>query len=175
MKSGLLRVTKVLDAISEWVGVVTMWVSIPLTVFVLIEVVMRYGFNRPTGWIYDTSWMLNSILFMLGGAYTLRHQKHVQIDILYRQLPRVGALIHEVVFYVVIFLPSMLILIFRGVRYAGNAWTGNIRLSTTMWNFPAAPIRTVIPIAFGLLFLQGLSELIKCVLHFTNTQGSVKS
>jgi TRAP-type mannitol/chloroaromatic compound transport system permease small subunit len=70
----IIKLMNFIDKISEWTGVVISWLVIPLTAVVFYEVLLRYVFNNPTDWVYDTAWMLYSTLFLIGGAYTLLHQ-----------------------------------------------------------------------------------------------------
>jgi TRAP-type mannitol/chloroaromatic compound transport system permease small subunit len=105
--------------------------------------------------------MLFSAVFLLGGAYTMIENRHVRVDIIYSSLPRKVQIWHDLLFLAVIFLPVIGILTYRGYLYAALAWSSGERLSTTMFIFPAGPVKTLIPLAFGMLFLQGIVELIK--------------
>ncbi len=152
---------KSIDRISEWTGIAAAWITIPLMLVVVYEVAMRKFFNLPSGWGYDTCWMLFGVQFMMGGAYTLLHQGHVRIDIVYNLLSPRGKLIFDAVVYVVFFLFVMVLLTWAGVQFAAEAWRTGEYLSTSNWRFPSGPIKTVIPVAFFLLILQSLAELIR--------------
>lgn len=167
-----MRVVEIIDRISKWTGLIVAWLIVPLTVVVVYEVALRHILNAPTSWSYDVSWMLYSTLFMLGGAYTLWLDKHVRIDILYRAIPEKGKVIFDLIFYLVIFLPTMVILTWQGTKYAHEAWLIGERLSTSMWRFPSGPIKTVIPLGFFLMVLQGIAETIRRVLVIVKGDGS---
>lgn len=156
-----MRVLKYIDKISEWTGIFCVWIVIPLMVVVIYEVVMRHFFNAPTGWGYDTCWMLYSAQFMIGGAYTLLHKGHIRIDIVYNILSPRGKLIFDTVLYAVVVLFVMALFTWAGVKFAAYAWTTGEKLSTTNWFFPSGPSKTIIPVAFFLLGLQSLAELIR--------------
>jgi len=156
-----MRVLKYIDRISEWTGIASAWIIIPLTLVVIYEVVMRHFFNLPTGWGYDTCWMLFGAQFMIGSAYTLLHQGHVRIDIVYNVLSPRWKLIFDAVVYAVVFLFVMVLFTWAGVKFAAEAWIAGEKLSTTNWFFPSGPIKAVIPVGFFLLSLQSLSELIR--------------
>ena len=156
-----MRILKYIDKISERTGIVAAWLVVPLMVVVVQEVLRRYVFNAPTGWGYDTCWMLYGALFAIGGAYTLLHRRHVRIDVIHHLLPLRGRAIFDAVFYIVVFLPVMALLTVQGVKFAARAWATGEKLSTTVWFFPSAPIKTVIPLAFFLLGLQGVAELVR--------------
>jgi TRAP-type mannitol/chloroaromatic compound transport system permease small subunit len=163
-----MKILEYVDKISEWTGIVVSWIIIPLTFVVVYEVIMRHFFNAPTGWGYDTLWMLYSAQFMIGGAYTLLKKGHVKIDIVYNTLSPRGQLIFDAIVYAVIFFPIMALFTWAGVRFASEAWATNEKLSTTNWFFPSGYIKTVIPIAFFLLSLQSLAELIRTISTLVN-------
>lgn len=142
------------------------WLVIPLNLVVLYEVFIRYVLNRPTDWVYDTAWMLFSAMFLLGGGWVLQEGKHVRIDIILNVLPEKVRLIWEIVFFAVMLIPVMLILTWKGIGYATYAWSMGERLSTTTWGFPSGPVKTMIPLGFGLVFLQGILELVKNIKKF---------
>jgi len=99
-------------------------------------------------------------MFLLGACYLLRRDGHIRIDIIHGRLsPRVQAWI-DIVGTFVVLIPFCLLLIWLSVGYAGDAWS-RLEVSPNPGGLPLYPIKTVIPIAFGLLLLQGLSELIK--------------
>jgi TRAP-type mannitol/chloroaromatic compound transport system permease small subunit len=110
------------------------------------------------------------VFFLLGGGYTMVHKRHVRIDLLYSMLPKRGQAIYELFFFIVMFLPTMAVIGLRSVDYAAAAWETGQSLSTTVWTFPAAPIRTVIPIAFFLLFMQGIAEVLRNILILTGKE-----
>ena len=173
-----MKVINYIDKMSEWTGIVAAWIVIPLTFVVVYEVVMRYFFNAPTGWGYDTLWMLYSAQFMIGGAYTLLKKGHVRIDIVYNLLSTKGKLIFDTIVYAVVFFSIMVLFTWAGVKFAAMAWASNEKLSTTNLFFPAGPIKTIIPIAFFLLSLQCLAEIIRNILALVNpvrnSNGGIK-
>jgi len=156
-----MRVLKYIDKLSEWTGIACVWIVIPLMVVVIYEVVMRHFFNAPTAWGYDTCWMLYSAQFMIGGAYTLLHKGHIRIDIVYNILSPRGKLIFDTVLYAAVILFVMVLFTWAGVKFAAYGWTTGEKLSTTNWFFPSGPSKTIIPVAFFLLGLQSLAELVR--------------
>ena len=153
-----------IERMNLFIGRLASWIVIPLTVVVLIEVVLRYFANNPTIWAYDTSWMLYSVFFLLGGGYTMVRKKHVRIDLIFGALPKKAQIVYELCFFIIIFLPATSILCFRSTEYALRAWKTGQSISSAIWIFPVAPIRTVMPIAFFLLALQGIAEIIRNLL-----------
>ena len=166
------RVVHVIDQINHWVGTIASWVAIPLTLVVLIEVVLRYFLNSPTIWAFDTSWMLHSVFFLLGGGFTMVRKRHVRIDVLFGVLPKKARVIYELIFFAAVLVPVMVILGVRSTEYALRAWRTGQALSSAIWLFPAAPIRTVIPVAFFLLALQGVGEILRNLLLLQDPRQS---
>jgi len=157
-----MKIFKWVERITETIGKIYSYTIFFLMLVVLYEVVMRYIFNDPTGWAYDTAWMLYGIV-ILGGAYTLKRKGHVRIDILQRFYPKKVNKVLEIMSFSIVILIPMLILTYEGIKYASLAWITNEKLSTTVWFFPAAPIKTLIPIGFGLVALQSIVEFFKII------------
>jgi TRAP-type mannitol/chloroaromatic compound transport system permease small subunit len=156
-----MKFVRFVDKLNEHVGGIVSWLVVPLMLVVIYEVSARYLFNAPTNWSYDTLWMLYSVHFLLGGAFTLLRKGHIRIDIIYHTLSPRKRLVFDAVIYAFVVLVPSVILTWVSIGYAVDAWTTGEKLSTTNWFFPAAPIRTVMPIAFFLLALQGVAEIVR--------------
>ena len=156
-----MRIIKIIDKISEWTGAFSAWLVLPLMLVVIHEVVQRHLLNAPTGWGYDTCWMLFAAQFLIGGAFTLQRQGHIRIDIVYGILSNRAKLIYDAVIAIVIILPPMILFTWAGVVFAADAWMTGEKLSTTNWFFPSGPSKSLIPIGFFLLGLQCLAEIIR--------------
>ena len=156
-----MRFIRAIDKISEWTGAFSAWLVIPLMLVVIYEVVRRHFFNAPTGWGYDTCWMLFAAQFLIGGAFTLMRKGHIRIDIIYGILSERAKLIYDTVIFVVIIFPPMILFSWAGVFFAADAWMSGEKLSTTNWFFPAGPSKSLISIGFFLLALQCVAEIIR--------------
>lgn len=156
------RVLHTVDGISTWVGKAFAWLIVALMLLVVAEVFKRYALNMPTAWVFDASNMLYGTLFMMGGAYALAHDGHVRGDFLYGRLqPRTQAML-DLLLYIVFFLPGIGALTWSGWTYFGDSW----RIHETTFNatpLPVYPFKAIIPIAGALVMLQGLSEILRCV------------
>lgn len=151
------------DRLSTFVGRFFAWSIVLLTLLVSWEVLSRYILNHPHAWALDAQIMLYGILFMMAGAYTLAHQGHVRGDILYGEFsPRTQAGI-DLALFIVFYLPGVLALTWAGWIYANESLA--IRESTfSPEPLPLYPFKFVIPAAGTLLFLQGLVEILRCVI-----------
>ena len=161
-----------IDRLSEWTGKAFAWCILILAFATTYEVFVRYVLRAPTAWAFDISYIMYGTLFMMAGAYALSRNAHVRGDFLYRLWPpRVQAAV-EFVLYFVFFFPGMLALIYAGIDYAAESWGfrpygptgpfGEISINSPA-GVPVFPLKTILPIAAFLLFLQGIAETIRCV------------
>lgn len=151
------------DHVSTWAGKAAAWLIIVLTAAVCIEVFKRYLLNAPTAWAFDADYMLYGTLFMLCGAYTLAQDAHVRGDFLYSSMrPRVQAGL-DLALYIVFFLPGIVALSYAGWDFAHASWVINEHVNDTANGPSVYQFKTVIPIAGTLILLQGLAEIVRCV------------
>ena len=145
-----------------WVGHAFAWCILILTLGVCYEVFVRYALRAPTGWSYDLSYMMYGALFLMGGAYTLSRDGHVRGDVLYRLWPpRVQAAVDGVL-YVLFLLPAAGALVYAGWLHASQSWRFKEVSVFSPAGVPVYPMKTLIPIAGALLFLQGIAEILRC-------------
>ena len=150
------------DEISTWVGKAFSWLIIALMLMVVVEVFKRYALNAPTAWIFDASNMMYGTLFMMCGAYTLSQDGHVRGDFFYGSAaPRTQASL-DLVLYILFFLPGVIALTWAGWGYANDSWL--IREHTFNADpLPLYPFKAIIPIAGLIVLLQGIAEIVRCV------------
>ena len=158
MQSMLLKV----DRLSTWLGQVFAWAIVGLTGLITWEVFCRYALNDPHAWVLDAQIMLYGTLFMMAGAYTLAKNNHVRGDVLYSFFqPRTQAAV-DLLLYLVFFLPGIVALTWAGWGYAVESLA--IREQTfSAYPLPLYPFKFVIPLAGGMLLLQGIVEIVRCI------------
>jgi TRAP-type mannitol/chloroaromatic compound transport system permease small subunit len=153
-----------IDVISYWSGKASAWLIVALTFVVSIEVFKRYILNAPTAWIYDFNNMLYGTLFMMCGAYTLAAAGHVRADFVYIYMtPRWQATL-DLTLYVLFFIPGILGLIYAGADYAALSWRIGEHSTVTADGPPVYHFKSVIPLAGLLVMLQGVAEVVRCVI-----------
>ena len=159
MKSVLLMV----DRASTWLGQVFAWLIVLLTCLISWEVFSRYVLNNPHDWNLNVQIMLYGTLFMMAGAYTLAKNGHVRGDVLYGFFaPRTQAWI-DLVLYVLFFLPGIVALTWAGWSFANESLA--IREQTFNADpLPVYPFKFIVPIAGAVLLLQGIVEIVRCVI-----------
>lgn len=160
----MIRIIRFIDRISTFVGQTFAWLIVVLTLHVCWEVAARYLWNQPSAWAFDMQMMYYGILFMMAGAYTLAKNGHVRGDILYGFLPpRVqGAL--DLILYIVFFFPGVIALVWAGWYYAGYSIAIREHSSLMANGPPIYPFKAFIPMAGAVLLLQGVAEVLRCVL-----------
>jgi len=150
-----------IESLSNWVGKAFGWCILILTLSVTYEVFVRYVLNKPTVWAFDVMVQMYGALFLMSGAYALAQDTHVRGDFLYRLYPvRVQAFL-DFILYILFFFPGIIALAWYGAEIASDSW----RYKEVSWNSPARIqiyfFKTLIPMAGGLLILQGIAELIR--------------
>ena len=149
---------------STWVGHAFSWLIVGLTLFVSWEVFSRYALDAPHAWAYDAMIMLYGSLFMMAGAYTLAKNGHVRGDVLYGFFrPRTQATV-DLALYIVFFIPGVIALVWAGYYYAAESWAIREHSSVMAEGPPIYPFKTIIPIAGAVLLLQGVVEIIRCII-----------
>jgi TRAP-type mannitol/chloroaromatic compound transport system permease small subunit len=157
----LKKIVTIIDAVSEWTGRIACWLIVPLVAGTVYDVLMRYFFKAPTKWAYELTWMEYGALFMLAGAYGLKHHVHIRVDIFYDKYPVRLQALFDALMYLVIFFPLFFFLIKHGIKYAAYSWSIQEQSYISYWQPPVYPIKTVIPVTFVLFALQGISEFVK--------------
>ncbi|HWH42202.1 MAG TPA: TRAP transporter small permease subunit [Usitatibacter sp.] len=152
------------DKVSTWVGQALSWLILSLTLLISWEVFSRYVLNHPHPWAFDVMIMMYGTLFMMAGAYTLAKEGHVRGDVLYGFFPpRLQAWI-DLVLFICFFIPGVVALCWAGYIYAGESWAINEHSNITSEGPPIYPFKTVIPVAGAFVLLQGIVEIIRCVI-----------
>ena len=161
--SALRSWTDRLDSISIWSGKLFAWLIVPMIGALVYEVFARYGFDAPTMWAYDTTFMLYGSHFMLGAAFTLAKGAHIRTDFLYRMWSdRVQATV-DLAIYLFFFFPGFGFFLWASAEFAAKSWEQSELIITSPWLPIVYPFKTVIPLTAALLMIQGVSESLKCV------------
>ncbi len=152
------------DRLSAWFGKAFGWLIVLMTLGTCWEVIVRYLFNAPTPWSFDLSYTIYGALFMMAGAYTLSRGGHVRGDFIYRNWPPRWQARVDFVLYFVFFFPGVLALIITGWKYAARSWGyGEVSISSPA-GMPIYQLKSVIVAAGLLLFIQGIAQVMRCIL-----------
>ena len=153
-----------IDSLSTQVGKAFAWLILVLTLGISYEVFVRYVLRSPTTWAFDFSYINYGAMFLMAGAYTLSRNGHVRADVLYRfWRPRTQASM-DLVLYVVFFLPAVGALIYSGWGFAAMSIRFKEVSIFSPAGVPVFPLKVLIPATGLLLLIQGIAEIIRCVL-----------
>jgi len=158
------KVLLFVDKISTWVGQAFSWLIVALTLHISWEVFSRYVLDHPRAWAFDAMIMMYGTLFMMAGAYTLAKSGHVRGDVIYGFFtPRAQAIL-DLTLYIVFFIPGIVALTYAGYFYASESWAINEHSNITAEGPPVYPFKTVIPLAGAFVLVQGIVEIIRCII-----------
>jgi len=152
------------DKVSTWVGHAFSFFIVGLTLLVSWEVFSRYALDQPHAWAFDAMIQMYGTLFMMAGAYTLAKNGHVRGDVLYGFFsPRTQAAL-DLTLYIVFFMPGVIALTYAGYFYAAESWAIKESSNITAGGPPYYPFKTIIPLAGAFILVQGIVEIIRCVI-----------
>lgn len=161
-----MKFVHAIEGLSLWVGRAFGWCILILTLSVSYEVFVRYVLNAPTVWAFDMMIQMYGALFLMCGAYALAQDTHVRADVLYRLFPVKVQAALDFLLYFLFFFPGVAALVWFGYEIASDSW----RWKEVSFNSPASIqvyfFKSLIPIAGTLLIIQGLAELVRCVMAF---------
>lgn len=151
------------DGLSEYVGRAISWLTLAMIAVLMLEIVARYFLNSPTIWAHELSTMLYGGFCLLAGAYTLRHRGHVRSEVIWGLLgPRGKAACDTLIFAIGLFV--MGVFFKMSFDFAAESWAVKEYSNKSVWQPALYPIKTVIPVAVGLVWLQNLAEFLRALL-----------
>lgn len=162
--SSVERITETIDTVSDFTGRLASWLAVPMIGALVYEVVARYIFHRPTIWSYEVTYMIYGTHYLLGAAYTLRVRGHIRIDFIYMKFSPRGRAIIDIVGYLVVFFPIMIVMIYGTFDLVREAYVLKEVSQFSPWQPILWPFKSVIFAGFVLLTIQGVAEFIRSVM-----------
>jgi len=184
-----LRFTRTIDEISRIVGLVAIWLVLFATLVCAFNAVFRYSvggilqLERSTGIealgsivslytqysnvLSESVWYMFAGIVMLGGAWTLKVNEHVRVDLLYGAVSERTRTWIDLLGGIFFLMPLCLLLIWFTWPWFVQAWTQNI-YSNASGGLPRWPVRLLLPVGYSVTLLQGIAEIVKCVLALTS-------
>jgi len=170
----LLNLSRAIDWVSEWIGKIVMWLVLAAVLISAGNAIMRKAFNIGSNAYLEIQWYLFAAVFMLGAGFVFLKNGHVRIDFLTARLsPRITAII-DIVGILVILMPFCWLMIDLSWPYYYRAWESG-EVSQNAGGLIRWPVLLLIPVGFGLLLLQALSELIKRTAFLTGHRDAPMS
>ena len=158
--TALLPATRVIDACNTWIGKRVAWLLLLAVLVSAVNATVRKVFDTSSNSWLELQWVLFSAVFLLCSPWTLLANEHIRIDILNNLLPQRTRNIIELVGNTFFLLPLTIVMVITGIPFFLNSY----EINEQSWNsggLPQWPAKSLIMIGFGLLLIQGLSELVK--------------
>jgi TRAP-type mannitol/chloroaromatic compound transport system permease small subunit len=187
----LLGLSRSIDRVMRWFGLIANWLVLLAALVCALDALISYGVNgllwmaggdgsSSAGftWLFElykansnTLRDLQLVMFagmvMLGAAWTLKLNEHVRVDIAYTAVSDKARIWIDLSGTVLFLMPFCLLMIYISWPWFMESWTGN-ELSQNAGGMPRWPLKLLVPFGFALIFMQGLSELIKCIAALTS-------
>lgn len=162
-----------LDGLSEVVGRSIAWLVLLMMVVQFAIVVMRYAFSIHSTVMQESVMYMHAMVFMLGAAWTLRHDGHVRVDIFYRKMSDRGRAWVDLCGTLFLLCPVILFITYMSFGYVINSWT--IMERSPDGGIPAVYLlKSLILIMMALLLLQGIAEVIRQALILRGHEPGTK-
>lgn len=161
----LKTVSHFIDTFNQWVGKGVAWVTLGLVAVVFVDVVMRYAFKTSFVFTQELEWHLFAFIFLIGAGYTLFHDGHVRVDIVYQRLNAKGRAWVNLLGVVLFLIPGCIMVVVTSWKFVANSWAimeGSPDPGGIPFRFV---VKGCIPAGFVLLLLQGISLGIKSLLE----------
>ncbi len=161
----LLRLSRIIDNLNELIGRLTYGLVVLMVLVGVWNVIGRYlgrsiGQNLTSNALIEIQWYIFDLVFLLGGAYTLKHNEHVRVDIFYTKWSPKRKALANLIGTILFLIPFSIIVVIVSWGAVLNSWA-ILESSPDPGGLPRYPIKTMIIVSFVLLFLQGISEAIK--------------
>ncbi|MCC7251177.1 TRAP transporter small permease subunit [Hyphomicrobium sp.] len=159
---GLLALSRLIDRITRMIGRSAAWLIVAAAVISAGNAVVRKAFDWSANSLLEIQWWLFAMVFLLAAPWTLAVNEHIRIDVVNSRLSDFKRNVIELVGHALFLLPVAAMVIYTSWLFFISSYAQNEQ-SPNAGGLPLWPIKALIPIAFALLFAQGVSELIKRV------------
>jgi TRAP-type mannitol/chloroaromatic compound transport system permease small subunit len=156
----LLALARLIDALTERVGRLVIWLVLVATLISAGNALARYALGESSNAWLEIQWYLFGAMFLLAAGYTLKHNGHVRIDIFYNRFGARGQAWIDLIGGVLFLLPMALLLAWLAWLMFLDAWLTR-EMSPDAGGLVRWPVKLLLPLGFGLLALQGVAEVIK--------------
>lgn len=183
-----LRFTRIIDELSRRVGLAAIWLVLFSALVSAFNAIFRYSisgmiwlersygggvfgglvsfYTQYSNVLSEAVWYMFGGMVMLGGAWTLKLNEHVRVDLLYGAISERARTWIDLLGGLFFLMPLCILLIYFTWPWFLQAWTQNI-MSNAAGGLPRWPVRLMLPLGFSVLMLQGIAEIIKCIAALT--------
>jgi TRAP-type mannitol/chloroaromatic compound transport system permease small subunit len=155
-----MSLSRAIDKLNEKIAGAVSWALLAAVIVCAVNALVRYSFKMSSNSWLEIQWYLFAAVFMLASAHTLKRDEHVRIDVITGHFSKRTQVWIDLVGYLVFLLPVCLLIFFYGIPFARYSFrTGE--MSSSAGGLIVWPAKLLVPLGFGLLILQGISEIIK--------------
>lgn len=155
------RIANSIDLLNEWIGRAVSWCTLAMVLVTFAVVVLRYGFRIGSIPMQESITYFHALVFMLGAAYTLRHDGHVRVDVFYHRLSERRRALVDIAGTLFFLFPVAVFLFVTSLDYVAESWRV-LESSREPGGLPwVYLLKTVIPVTAVLLALQGAALLLR--------------
>ena len=163
----LLRLSILIDRLNGWIGRATGWLLLTMIFIGALSAILRYvgqpiGLSISLNALGESQWYLFSAVFLLGAAWALREDAHVRVDVLYGRLSTKKQSVIDLAGTLLFLVPFCAMMLWATWPAVVESWAVR-EVSPDPGGLPRYPIKALVPVAFALLLLQGVSQAIKSV------------
>lgn len=156
----LLKFSRTIDWLNTLVGKWVIWLILGSTVISGVNAVVRKAFSISSNAYLEVQWYLFAASFLLAAGYTLLNGEHVKIDVVSGRLSKRKQIWVDIIGFVFFLTPVCLAILWYGIPFFLNGFRSG-EMSSNAGGLVRWPVYLMMPLGFGLLLLQGMSELIK--------------
>lgn len=156
----LLKISRGIDWLSTQIGKYVIWLILASTIISGINAVVRKALNVSSNAFLEVQWYLFAASFLIAAGYTLLNGEHVKIDVISGRLSKRAQIWIDVIGFTLFLTPMCLAILWYGTPYFIRGFESG-EMSNNAGGLVRWPVYAMIPLGFGLLLLQGWSELIK--------------
>jgi TRAP-type mannitol/chloroaromatic compound transport system permease small subunit len=152
--------SRAIDVVNTYIGRIVAWALLAAILVSAVNATVRKVLNTSSNAWLEIQWILFGAVFLLCAAWTLLSNEHIRIDIVNNMLPKRVRDWIDVIGHVLFLMPMAFVLAYLGWPFFWRSLLQNEQ-STNAGGLPVYPSKLLIPLAFTLLFIQAISELIK--------------
>jgi TRAP-type mannitol/chloroaromatic compound transport system permease small subunit len=156
----LLQLSQLIDKLNERIGKAAFWLVLVMTIICSLNASVRFIFNYSSNGLLEIQWYLFAAVFLLCAPYTLQKNEHVRIDVIAGKLSPRGQAWIDILGTIFFLLPMVIMVLWLSLPLVADSYHIN-EMSANAGGLIRWPVKVILPIAFTLLALQGISELIK--------------
>jgi TRAP-type mannitol/chloroaromatic compound transport system permease small subunit len=165
---GLLKASRVIDAVNDRFGTLATWLVLFACVISTGNAIGRYAFNTSSNAWLEVQWYMFAAIVFFGAPHTLKLNEHVRVDVVYSALPERARIWIDIIGGIVFLLPFCAVLLYFTWPWFVESWRIG-EMSSNAGGLIRWPVKLMLPLGFALLALQGISELIKRVAALTDS------